>query len=287
MQMKLSVNASIQQPELDTLTSAKDTASIISMEKVIATVGEIRETADSMSGRFVTIRGEAPASFDPQPIPRATNEWQVFVLSFSVLIIAFVRISGKNFFRNLYSGLISRPIFRQLLRDGQLLPRAAKLPLLFTFLLVITVFVFQLNGKLTFISFPEYTGTTMNVLIVFVLFGIFEVLRFILIRITGFIFRTGWVAREFITNNIFFHTLSTLLVLPLLIISIYARTDLILFFAAGIIGFLFIFRLMRGLLIAFEVKSYSGYQIFLYLCALEILPVFILIKVLTGYVSRI
>mgnify|MGYP006288888257 FL=1 len=272
---------------MDTFNPVEDSVSMISNGEEFTTAGEIRGTDDSISGRFVTTRREEPVRFEPDPIPLTTNEWQVFVLSFSVLIIAFVRISGKNFFRNLYSGLISRPIFRQLLRDGQLLPQAAKLPLLFAFLLVITVFIFQLNSKFPFISFPGYTGTTMNVLIVFVLFGIFEISRFILIRIIGFIFRTGWVVREFITNNIFFHTLSTLLVLPLLIISIYARTDLILFFAAGILAFLFIFRLMRGLLIAFEVKSYSGYQIFLYLCALEILPVFILIKILTGYISRI
>lgn len=258
-----------------------------STEPGIAPPGMISFETDSVLGRLVTSYRDEPASFNPEPLPQPQGEWQVLVLSFSVLIIAFVRISGKHFFRNLYSGLISRPIFRQLLRDGQLIPQVGKIPLLLAFLLVITVFIFQLNGRYAFITFPDRSGIAMNAMIVFILLGVFEVSRFILMQVTGFIFKTGWIVREFITNNIFFHTLSTFLVLPLLIISIYARTNLILIFAAGILGFLFIIRLMRGVLIAFEVRSYSGFQIFLYLCALEILPVFILIKVLTGYVSRI
>lgn len=252
-----------------------------------ADTGKIHiQPADSISGRFLSTEKSEPARFNPEPIPKLQNEWQVLVLSFSVLIIAFVRISGKNFFKNLYSGLTSRPIFRQLLRDGQLIPQAGRIPLLLAFLLVMTVFIFQLDHRFQFISFPAAT-LTFRILVVITLLAIFEIVRYIIMQALGFIFKTKGVVRQFITNNIFFNTLSTLLILPLLILTVYSRTYLILYVTAGILIFLFIFRLIRGMLIAFELRTYSGYQIFLYLCALEILPVFVLIKILTGYVSKI
>lgn len=244
------------------------------------------QTTDSISGRFLTTEKSEPVRFNPEPIPKLQNEWQVLVLSFSVLIIAFVRISGRNFFKNLYSGLTSRPIFRQLLRDGQLIPQAGRIPLLLAFLLVITVFIFQLDHRFQFISFPAGT-LTFRILVVIALLAIFEIVRYIIMQMLGFIFKIKEVVREFITNNIFFNTLSTLLILPLLMLQVYSRSYLILYLTAGILISLFIFRLTRGMLIAFELRTYSGYQIFLYLCALEILPVFMLIKILTEYFSSI
>lgn len=237
--------------------------------------------------RFFTSTREEPISFNPEPLPQSQNEWQIIALSFSFLIIAFVRVGAKNFFRNLYSGLISRPIFKQLLRDGQLIPQIGKAPLLVAFLLVITVFIFQLNGVIPFIQFHESKSILRNGTTVLFVLGFYEISRFIVMHILGLVFKIKQIVREFVNNNIFFNTISTLLVMPLLFLSNYAYSSLIIYFGMAILLILFIFRLIRAIIISSELSSFSGYQIFLYICALEILPVFMVIKFLAGYISAI
>jgi hypothetical protein len=272
-------------PEITTTGSVSP--SIPEPDTILLSDTAIEAQKKNTESRFFTSQRDEPVSFNPEPLPQPQNEWQVMALSVSLVLIAFVRLSGKNFFRNLYSGLISRPIFRQMLRDGQLIPQIGKLPLLLSFLLVVTVFIFQIDNRFSWLNLPESDERFRTGLAVFAVIGLFEISRYIIMHLLGFIFKTRWIVKEFITNNIFFHTISTLLVMPLLLLSIYARTEIILLAAAGVLAILFIFRLIRALIISFELRSYSGYQIFLYLCALEILPVFILIKILTGYISRI
>jgi len=237
--------------------------------------------------RFFSSEREGSVQFRPEPIIKLSEDWQIIALLLSVLAIAFVRITGKNFFKNLQSGFVSRPIFKQLSRDGQLIPTRARLPLLFSFLLAITVYLFQLNTEHPFISFHKASNLYANIITIFLIVGMYELLKFILTSALGYIFKTKGTTREFIANNIFYNSLTTILIVPLLLFSIYSTTPVILFFASGIILILFFIRIFRGFLIAIELRTYSFYQIILYICTLEILPVFVLIKTLTFNISKI
>lgn len=243
-------------------------------------------TTDSQE-RFFTSQREEAIHFSPQPIIHVQEEWQIITLLLSMLTIAFVRITGKNFFKNLQSGFISKPIFKQLFRDGLLIPTQARIPLLVSFILVMTVFLFQLDAVFHFINFKPATNLNTRIFIIFLLIGSYEIVRFILFQFIGYIFLTPSTTKEFIANNIFYNSISTLLILPLLLFSIYSSNSIILIFAIFIFLSLFGIRTFRGLLIASELRTYSYYQIFLYICTLEILPVFVLTKLLTGYISTI
>lgn len=236
--------------------------------------------------RFLTRERDKSIHFNPQPIAHANNEWQIIALSFSLLAIAFIRITGKNFFKNLQSGFVSRPIFKQLYRDGQLIPLQARPVLLLAYLFVFTVFLYQINLWFPFIDFNHYNSPTKNILMIFLLLGSYEVFVFLLIHFLGFIFKTSSISNEFIANNIFYKSLAAIILLPLLLFSIFSISHIIVFFAFILFSILFIIRVFRGILIAYELRSFSFYQIFLYICTLEILPVFVLIKILTGYFSR-
>ncbi|MCF8365460.1 MAG: DUF4271 domain-containing protein [Bacteroidales bacterium] len=238
------------------------------------------------SERFLTKEREGSIQFEPQPIVQVYEEWQVIALAFSLLAIAFIRITGKNFFKNLQSGFVSRPIFKQLFRDGQLIPSHARPILLLAFLMVFTVFLYQINMYYPFIHFNPNNSPGKNILLIIALLGSSEILIFLLIRLIGFIFKTKSLTNEFIANNIFYKSLAAIILLPLLLFTIFSSTHLILFFSLIIFLILFIIRVFRGMLIAFELRSFSFYQIFLYICTLEILPVFILLKTITGYFSR-
>jgi len=237
--------------------------------------------------RFFTSDRAGSVQFHPEPITKVSEDWQIFALLLSVLAIAFVRISGKNFFKNLQSGFVSRPIFKQLFRDGQLIPTQARPALLISFLLAFTVYLFELNMLYPFISFSKSSNLITNIFVIFLILGMYELLKFILTSAVGFIFKTGGFSREYTANNIFYNSLTSILIVPLLLFSMYSITPIIIFFTSSIILILFFIRLFRGFLIAIELRTYSFYQIILYICTLEILPVFVLIKTLTSNISMI
>ncbi len=230
--------------------------------------------------KFFTSKSDKPVQFNPQPIVVHHYEWQLLTLAFPILIIAYVRLSGKYFFRHLQTGLYSRPIFRQLFRDGILFPIGSKFPLIVANLLVLATLFFQIISRFAPITISTEKSLTFQIAEILFIFSIYSISQIVFVRILGFIFKTSGFVKEYLANTLFFNSITTVCLIPLLIFSIYSRTDIILWFAIFIGVFLFLFRIFRGSLITFEVSNYSLYQKYLYLCALEILPVFIVFNIL-------
>lgn len=80
-----------------------------------------------------------------------------------------------------------------------------------------------------------------------------------------------------------FAMLSGLLLLPISLLLFYSPQipfELVAYCGLGILGFFYLKGLQRGLSIALSSSSISVLHLFYYLCALEILPVFVLIRIL-------
>jgi len=202
-------------------------------------------------------------------------------------MIAFVSFTSKHFFKNLKLGMVSMPIFRQLMRDGELIPRGSGLFLQLSFIMGLSVLIYQIDIRFPFINFPAGLKAGTQTLYIFALLVLMELSKTIVMFFLGFIFKLKNHVKDYLTNNIFTNVFMTILLIPMLLFSVYSKSWIILYSAITVAFGLFIFRLVRSLILAFEVRKYSGFQIFLYLCALEILPVFILIKILTVYISVI
>jgi hypothetical protein len=108
-------------------------------------------------------------------------------------------------------------------------------------------------------------------------------LKFIILKIAGFIFditpeMESYVFSVFLINNIF-----GLLLLPIVIVNFLYPTLIISQFMGlavlCIAAIFFLYRLIRGVLVSRETEQYSPVYLFLYLCALEIAPLLVLIKV--------
>lgn len=255
-----------------------DSVSVGHVDPMIADT--IVVTQKEAAQKFLTTDKTEAVRFQPQPIIVQHYEWQMITLSLSILLIAYVRITGKNFFKHLQAGLVSRPIFRQLFRDGVLFPKGASLPLFLANLLIVTTLLYQVITQLVpnglFVEKPFWKQLSE---IIF-LFVIYSISQYLAVSILGFIFKTKGIVKEYRSNTLFYNALVTIALTPILIFSIYSSTNIILWTAVAIAVILLLFRLYRGLLIAFELSNYSLYQIILYLCALEILPILVLVKIL-------
>lgn len=240
-------------------------------------------TADT--SRFITDTRPGGITIDPQPIGQKQEGFELITGSLIVAMMLFllIKLTRKNFFKNLEAGIISRALFRQMLRDDTLFPPGTRAPLFFSAITVFSVFAFQIirNFKL-YLPFGN-DGIYMQFVLLMALILGFLVVKNLLISVTGSLFKTQSVSRQYKANNLFFNTLTALSLIPLMLISYFDKGNTILLATIAILSIIFIFRVVRGLLIALRVEKYSLYQIFLYLCALEILPIVVIIKLIISH----
>lgn len=195
----------------------------------------------------------------------------IFTVIF-LMIFAFIRLRGKDLFINLLNTLIKRKKAEIILNEGissNLVYYILSLCLSFS-ILAITI---------NYITQEQYIN-----LFTFYLFIIFFVYHFTLltiIRLFGWTFNVRNIADEIIVNLWTYHILSGLLVAPFVIsiffVKSFAIIPLLKIVIFGII-LLMTVKIIRWVEILMTHKVLILYMI-LYLCALEIMPLLVLYKV--------
>jgi hypothetical protein len=231
-----------------------------------------------IKNRFFTQKSGKPAVINPQPIIEQANDWQVGILIFCFFVISYIRISRKNSFKTLMQGLFSRPMFRQMVREGVLFSGGFIFPVSLVVLLTYSVFISQLI--MFFNPTPAINSIPSVQLFLYLFVGVLVLLstKIISLRVAGIIFKTNELTEEYLSNFYFFHILTTILLLPVLLFSIFDKSSILTYLAILLVALLFIYRILRGILISLAIEKYSAYQNLLYLCTLEILPIFVIIK---------
>ena len=102
-------------------------------------------------------------------------------------------------------------------------------------------------------------------------------------NVLGAIFRTQQSNHEYLVNIILFSTLSALCILPFLILGIYLNSDTLLFICLVFIALLFVIRFFKGMFIGVSLTRFSYLFLFVYLCALELLPLVVIVKLIMLY----
>lgn len=147
----------------------------------------------------------------------------------------------------------------------------------FNFITSFSIFLFLLAKSFA----PELVIGMNNLLfIAYILLTIFSfyLFRLLFIKLSGFIFKTREKSTQHL--NIYINTENVLgvLLIPVLIICMYANVPFILL--AGIIMFiiLLIIRWVKTFFIGISIGGFSVLHLILYLCTLEIIPILIVIK---------
>jgi len=119
-------------------------------------------------------------------------------------------------------------------------------------------------------------------IIVWVILIVYDVIKGLLYRITGFVFETSFLTGEYLFNASMLSKVFAILLLPIIsvipFVNIWIVPNLIKL-GVGMFIVLYIWQLFRGMKIFFQ-NTFSVFYMFLYFCALEILPLVILYKIL-------
>jgi len=111
--------------------------------------------------------------------------------------------------------------------------------------------------------------------------------RYVFIALSGFVFNTYSVALQ---QNRFYNSVDKalgLLFLPIVLLSLYAENNLFFYLAFIIVVGLILMRWIFTLSIGIRITNFSWFHFILYLCALEIVPFMLFLKVLQSKVFEV
>ena len=115
------------------------------------------------------------------------------------------------------------------------------------------------------------------------LVGVF-LTRIVLVNLLGFLFNRTRVFREYLYNVFIFNKLLGITILPLLLFMVYTTglvQEIFYWLVLVTLSLIVAMRLIRGVVFSFK-KDVLLFYMFLYLCALEIVPLALLYKWLEG-----
>lgn len=204
--------------------------------------------------------------------------WPSLIILFCFIILVYLRITSFQKMLNTIRSSYSMQAIKQLEREefNPFNPTSFALSLLF--ILMLAFFLFKLNS--------EFGGVLMqrseiSQYLFFVLcICLFLPFKFGIKKIVGFVCDTPNLFNEIFYNNLVINQSLGVLLLPIMIVVEFSQVNpAYLLIATGIlISMGLLMKLYRGVVFSLFDNHIGLLQVFIYLCALEILPFLVLLK---------
>jgi len=218
-----------------------------------------------------------------KPIYSRNNDWMVGILLFALVLFAIIRFSFSKFLSRVIASIFNYQVTNNLFLEKNLRNIRGSIFLNSLFFINISLFLIQyyeeaIGGNLPKVNFLLFLYFLTGVLIIYTA-------KFLFIMSIGKIFRTLKESREYLHTVFIYNKNLGVFLLPITLsvpfISEYAIS--LLLYSGLIIAFgFYILRLIRGLQILIR-KHVSIFYMILYLCALEILPLMMIYKLLESF----
>lgn len=202
----------------------------------------------------------------------------LFVVLTCSAIVGAGRINNPNFFVAISSGFFKFKAQDKSFNENNRISQGANIALYINFIVSVSLCFFLLFYKNTNYSFASFAG--------FLLVGFLIFIQQVCFRITSVFSGQSDISENgnLITRQVWFFSGLLYLLLSLIwVLNMKFKTVFVVIFISLLIISSFI-RLFKGLLFAFW-NRFSWYYIFLYLCTFEILPVFIVNKLIQTYLQ--
>ncbi|KAF0131372.1 MAG: hypothetical protein FD155_1036 [Bacteroidetes bacterium] len=148
-------------------------------------------------------------------------------------------------------------------------------------------FLYFIGFALLIQSIAEQTGgglfiTGNNYLDLLILFGGVSFIisgKYITIMTLAVIFNSRESGERYLTNQITFTLISVLLMIPIILVLNFQTNEWSLIGSVVLLGLAQLARIIRSMRVGLTEKAFGLLYLFLYLCALEIVPLLVLVKV--------
>ncbi|MBS1781821.1 MAG: DUF4271 domain-containing protein [Bacteroidetes bacterium] len=205
-----------------------------------------------------------------------------YLLNGLVLMLGFIRLSNAKYFQLLWA------VFRSQSSSGRSLKEKLQSATVWNLLLNV-FFVFSLSayGYLVIERLMPHRAGSLSPEMVFVLLfvGVSAVYlgKYLVIRFSGWAFRVENVTEHYLFNVFLINKIMGIALLPMIVLLAFAQPNVAqgALLASGLlILFLLVNRYVRSWQVFGSFFQYSRFHFFTYLCASELLPLAVLMKLL-------
>ena len=222
-----------------------------------------------------------PIHRGPISRPELSPDWLFPVMLLIVVVFAWMRLFYSRYFNQMIAALFNNNLTGQIVRDENILVQRATVYLTLLFYLIASLFLYELSFRLDWnISFagngfPRFLFFTILVSFVYAL-------KFLILKCCGWLFDHDREFSSYLFNIFIINNALGMLLFPLIIILAFNRTINPVWLFNGslvLISLGYVYRLARGILIGLRSPGVRLQYLFLYLCALELAPLLLLLRI--------
>ncbi len=207
------------------------------------------------------------------------KEWAFVILFICILLLAWTRYYFKKRLRQVFQAFLSARYYNQLIRAGDVYNERLAVNLFLIFVLLIPLLMFEVNLRFPMIPVPDTSFGNLLLygfflLVSLVLYG----LKMLSLQVSGQIFKTYELTSEYVLTHYIFNLMEGLMLIPLLILLVFAGSDLVLGLIMVVLAAAFLYRLVRGLMIGLKESKYNLFYMLTFFISIEILPILVLFK---------
>ncbi len=215
------------------------------------------------------------------------NDWMLPVIIFGLLCFSIAWYYFSPRVKQNLKAVFSLRVFSLVDREGSFFREAPTYLLFGTFLLNISLLLYQTFQHHKFllqltIEHPEaeYAMTLLALIL-------FYPLKLGIISFLAWVFGTARASYLYFENIFLVNNFVGLLILPLVFYNAFNPSRELLLLMWGAIIAMNVYKMIRGAYLAKRESGFSAYYLFLYLCAVEIAPLFVMGKAVATYLPGI
>lgn len=250
-----------------------DTLNFWSFTPVPADTISIKSTFIDQSGK--------PYGFEGKLVKRDSQDWTFFLIIIGWIIFASLRFGSSKYVLQVFQSAFNYSTSSRLYRERGYSSNFGmfRLNLIFFLFLPLSVFLIARDNGMSMIG----SSGIEFYLIIFVVINAYFMLKMLLYKILGSIFSQRETTGELIFNMMLYHNVLGLILLPVATFHymIPGFGILSLIIVPGLIAIFYLMSITRSIYFALR-EGISIFYLILYLCALEILPILLAVKVATG-----
>ena len=230
----------------------------------------------------ILVEPKKPISNQPQPgsSENSNHVWYLIIFLLALAQLARVRLYYGKFFMPVFYSLISYKTENNLYRNKNTPFIRYSFGMNTIFFLIAPLFFYQVSNFYGFNILPY--SPIVNYLILVGIFIGWYLIKFITLGLIGYISHSEKLFSEYFFSFSLSVKNITLFLIPISVFEAYIDVGvnhLFIYLGVVLVGLVYVLRIFR-LFYLFLIKRFSVLYGILYLCALEILPILILIRIL-------
>ena len=221
-----------------------------------------------------------PVHTGAEPIRSSSPGWLFLLLLFVLCVFTYLQTFYRKNFLQIITACFNNNLTNQIVRDENMLVQRASIMLNVTFSIILASLLYLISVHYDWYLAGIGTGFLRFIFLALIVSAAFTV-KFLVLRFCGYLFNLEREMATYIFNIFILNNLLAIALLPFIALILFSNVlsaGLLFAMAISLAGLVYIYRIGRGVLIALGASHFSPFYLFLYLCALEIAPLLVLIK---------